>query len=301
MTLDFFITVKTLAMTKSFSKTATALHISQSTVSMRIAELERRIGKKLFLRNNHEVILTEAGTLFLSLAEQITSTFDKEMSKLTSIDLFEDRIIIGNVNSALPNFLKPIYQDFLKSYPQISVKAITNHSSHLLQMLENNEIDLAISYQAPRSSKYVSYIVLEESFCLVASPDSTLSQKGYLSAANLPQEKIILHSWGGAFNEWLYQLIPENRWFSAVISSPSFVLSLVEAGLGAAFLTESTIQNAVNAKRVNIIPFIGNPQPPLWYTYLITTPKQLARSSIRQWLSIMERHGLLWQEKNIHT
>ncbi|MDE0875635.1 MAG: LysR family transcriptional regulator, partial [Porticoccaceae bacterium] len=64
--LNAFITV---AETKSFSSAAEILHVTQSTISKRIAVLERTMGQKLFDRIARQVSLTPAGAELLPRAK----------------------------------------------------------------------------------------------------------------------------------------------------------------------------------------------------------------------------------------
>ena len=50
-----------LAETLNFSKASRELFITQSTLSQQILNLERELDQQLFIRNSHEVVLTEAG------------------------------------------------------------------------------------------------------------------------------------------------------------------------------------------------------------------------------------------------
>ena len=64
--LSYFIK---LAETLNFSTAARELFITQSTLSHQILQLEREFDQALFLRNSHEVSLTEAGEQLLPLAK----------------------------------------------------------------------------------------------------------------------------------------------------------------------------------------------------------------------------------------
>ena len=55
-----------LSKLKNFTRTAERMYVAQSTVTNRIAELENETGKKLFVRRQGGVELTEEGKLFLS-------------------------------------------------------------------------------------------------------------------------------------------------------------------------------------------------------------------------------------------
>ena len=112
-----------LARLKSFSKTAIEMNLSQSTISARVADLERELDRKMFTRNHHSVALTPAGSIFLPYAKKAVQDYEQGRWHINSIETFDDRLAIGNVNSALGNFLLPVYVDFMRAYPRISIHA----------------------------------------------------------------------------------------------------------------------------------------------------------------------------------
>ena len=59
-----------LSETLNFSVAAKELFITQSTLSQQILNLERELDQQLFIRNSHEVLLTEAGRMLLPLARE---------------------------------------------------------------------------------------------------------------------------------------------------------------------------------------------------------------------------------------
>ncbi|WP_256975891.1 LysR family transcriptional regulator [Paenibacillus sp. MY03] len=79
----------------NFTKASDHLHISQSAVTARIKALENSIGKVLFLRDNRNVTLTQAGIAFLPYAERMLHLFE-ESKLLWDPDIFRHckRIIL---------------------------------------------------------------------------------------------------------------------------------------------------------------------------------------------------------------
>ena len=71
--LEVFLAV---AHEQSFSRAAKRIHSSQPTLSEHVEELERELGKKLFVRRGREVTLTEAGRVFEPYATRIVAAVD---------------------------------------------------------------------------------------------------------------------------------------------------------------------------------------------------------------------------------
>ena len=70
-----------LSKVKNFTLAAEQLFIAQSTVTNRINELEKEVGKRLFIRGSKTVKLTEAGEIFLRYAERILECVRAQMVK----------------------------------------------------------------------------------------------------------------------------------------------------------------------------------------------------------------------------
>ena len=58
--LNYFLAI---AREESFTRAAEQLHLTQPTLSRQIAQLEEELGVKLFVRSNHNIILTEDGMI----------------------------------------------------------------------------------------------------------------------------------------------------------------------------------------------------------------------------------------------
>ena len=88
--LRYFLAV---AREESISKAAEYLHLTQPTLSRQLMDLEEELGKKLFLRGNRKVTLTEDGLLLRKRASEILSLVEKTESELRS----DDQVITGDI------------------------------------------------------------------------------------------------------------------------------------------------------------------------------------------------------------
>ena len=62
---------------ESSTKAARVLHISQPALSRQMMQLEEELGVTLFVRSNHNVVLTEDGLLLKRRAQELLSLADK--------------------------------------------------------------------------------------------------------------------------------------------------------------------------------------------------------------------------------
>ena len=86
--LTYFLTA---AREGSITKAANSLNLTQPNLSRQISNLEKEIGKKLFIRSNYSIKLTSDGVLLKKRAEEIIDMVEKTRMEFKSSD-----DIIGN-------------------------------------------------------------------------------------------------------------------------------------------------------------------------------------------------------------
>lgn len=107
-----------VAREKSFTRAAAALSISQPAVSQNIAELEKQLGTKLFERRRGEVLLTDAGQVFLSHAERILEEYSRAGDFFGSLPHSEVKISVSE--EIYSNMVVPALDAFVKVHPEVS-------------------------------------------------------------------------------------------------------------------------------------------------------------------------------------
>jgi len=90
--LEYF---QEIAKLKSISKVANNSHISQPALSQQIQKLEDSLEKKLFIRSNRGVKLTESGEIVLKYADNIIRTYNKMISDLNEQENKEIKIEVS--------------------------------------------------------------------------------------------------------------------------------------------------------------------------------------------------------------
>lgn len=139
-------TFVTLAEYRNFTRTADALFIAQSTVTNRIAELEREIGKQLFDRNKRKVTLSREGEAFLFYAKRILELQTAGIQEVNSLKKYQETYRIGTTNTIYECYLFPLIKEYMETHPEHAVKITIGHSGDLLQALQDNLLDVAYSY-----------------------------------------------------------------------------------------------------------------------------------------------------------
>lgn len=141
--LNCFISV---AQHLNFTEAAKHLYIAQSAVSYNVAELEKELNVKLFIRNTQFVSLTSAGKTLLKDAFKITSLAREAATNTQRIALGESGVLkIGFVFTPIINGMVNDFKKFFKKYPNISVHYNSYDSTTISRLLDNEELDIGFA------------------------------------------------------------------------------------------------------------------------------------------------------------
>lgn len=138
---------KTACELQNFSEAARTLHISQSTLSQQIKQLEDELDVLLFDRIGKRIIPTEAGLAFLPFASKAIT--DAEDGKQIIRDL--KGIETGSLHIGVTYSMSPLLicalNLFTKAYPKIKIHITFATSEEMLRKLEDNHLDFVLSFQ----------------------------------------------------------------------------------------------------------------------------------------------------------
>ena len=141
-TLELIKTFRAVAHKGSFSMAAQSLDVSKANVSKYVAELESRLGVRLFNRSTRTVSLTDAGHLLLERSEPLV-----EMMELTRLELQQRaRKPSGRLRITAPqglghHELPPLLSEFVRRHPDVTVSV--DLSNHMVDLVGEG-MDLAI-------------------------------------------------------------------------------------------------------------------------------------------------------------
>ena len=175
----------------SFTRAAEALNISQPALSRSIQKLEDELGQPVFERKTRSIVLTEAGTLLQSRAQQILSLIEDTKAEITD-DGESGRIRIGAIPTVAPYFLPQVLKQFSESFPAANLIVQENTTDQLLKSCTQGEIDLAI-LALPVPVKYLEVEELfEEELLLVLPLEHSLVKKKAINLADIAALPFVL-------------------------------------------------------------------------------------------------------------
>lgn len=231
----------------NFTEAAKELFVAQSAVSQQIADLEKKIGVQLFIRNKRSVKLTSAGNVLFNEAINLVKKSEEAIEKTRQAELGT----VGNLNIGFlgyteRNFLPYFIRQFRKSYPQVGLQLNQFNHGMLIEALNNGEIDIGftLSFGLDNIGGLKRKNIFTETISVVMHCEHPLANQRSIHIADLSQERFVIlnrEESPQGFNRTL--LICANNGFSpTIVSEPRLihtVLLLVDAGMGIAILPKS--------------------------------------------------------------
>ena len=182
--LRYFLTV---AREGSITGAANFLHVTQPTLSRQLKDLEQELGKKLFIRSSHSIILTDEGMLLRKRAEEIVEMVDKVEAEFSSMEetISGDVYIGGGETDAMKQIAR-VVKDLQLSYPNIRYHLYSGNEDDVTERLDKGLLDFGILIQPADLSKY-NYINIpaKDVWGVVMRKDSPLAFKDTIQAVDL--------------------------------------------------------------------------------------------------------------------
>jgi LysR family cyn operon transcriptional activator len=142
-----------VAETLNFTRAAERLHVTQSTLSHQIKQLEDELGAPLFDRAAKRVRLTEAGEMLRSHMTPALEQIDRGLQALRQPpDSITGRIRLGTTPSFNTRMVPLCVATLLSQYPTIQVTVEELAAGAITRRLASGQLDLAVSYKPNEGS-----------------------------------------------------------------------------------------------------------------------------------------------------
>ncbi|MEH7375444.1 LysR family transcriptional regulator [Neobacillus drentensis] len=182
--LRYFLTV---AREGSMTAAAEFLHVTQPTLSRQLKDLEQKLGKKLFIRSSHSIILTDEGMLLRKRSEEIIDMVDKLETEFSSMEeTISGDVFIGGGETDAMRQIARVVKDLQLSYPNIRYHLYSGNEDDVTERLDKGLLDFGILIQPADLSKYNYFnIPGKDVWGVVMRKDSPLAYKDSIQAVDL--------------------------------------------------------------------------------------------------------------------
>lgn len=268
-----------LAESLHFGRASELCHVSPSTLSRNIKQIEEDMGVALFERDNRSVSLTTQGKQFLSYARETIAQWEVlRQNMIASSDELQGEVSIFCSVTASYSFLYEILSEFRSQHPKIEIKLHTGDTALAMAKVSSGEEDIAIAAKPDSLSNDMSFKLI------------TTSELVFISASNLSKE-IAKTEW-----EEIPMILPEqgltrdrvNDWFQrqhikpkiyAQVAGHEAIVSMVSLGFGVGVVPKIVLDNSPLAGSVEVLAVA--PELPPYYVGLTALNKKLKNPLIK--------------------
>lgn len=237
----------TISEEKSLSRAAEKLMVTQPALSQQLKKLETELDARLFQRERGELVLTDAGKIYVNGARSVISIYENALRDIKNIRISGKRQITMVYNNALlPSFATQILTPFTELHGDVFLSTIDGNASIAKEYLTNSMADIAVLATKDLSHSMLEYVPLrldELKLTLPAShPCADRFEQEGVDLSCLAGERFILNQSNSYFR------ILEKEIFASYQFTPNVLCelsdldasrSMVTNGKGIAFLPKS--------------------------------------------------------------
>lgn len=285
-----------LAETLSFNRTSELCHVSPSTLSRTIQQLEAQLNNRLFERDNRTVTLTHQGNTFLGFARDIVQQWETAQESMQAdANKLKGSLSIYCSVTASYSFLFDMLKNFRAHQPDIEIKLHTGDPAQAIDRVYAGEEDIAIAAKPDILPSGVEFKRFASSKLVFISPieDKFFMPLPNESEAELWQRLPLILSERGLARQRL------NQWLRARSIKPSIyaqvagneaIVSMVSLGLGIGLVPEIVVANSPLKNKVKV--FQGQPDLKSFDVGLCVLQKRLRSPIIHSfWSQVKENVG----------
>jgi DNA-binding transcriptional LysR family regulator len=289
--LEAFLAV---ARERSFGRAARRIHLSQPTLSGHIQELERELGKTLFVRRRRDIALTEAGRVFEPHAARVSGALDDARQAVADLDgLGGGSLVVGASTTPGIYVLPRVVAEFQRRYPRIELALHIANSGAIEQWVRADELDLGVvgGHVLGPGERCVAAGLVDE-LVLITAARHRWARRGRVSRHDLPGERLLVREPGSATRQVMERALQQAGITMAgalELNHTEAIKQYVMAGLGVAFVSGYAVRTEVRARQLAAVRVPG--LRIRRHFHVIHAERRTLAASGRAFLSVLEAHA----------
>ncbi|NBB12346.1 LysR family transcriptional regulator [Pseudomonas sp. SLFW] len=170
--------IDTLARTRNMHAAALHMNLSQPAVSKMLREIERLLGFDLFERLPRNMPPTALGEHVVRYAQIALNDANKFVDQISSLrEGGHGFLKVGAIFAATAVVLPSAIVQLKQRWPLLSIEIVEQTSDHLMEMLEDKKLDLAVARYTNENQQqvYDFKALAPEPFCMVVNSQHPLN------------------------------------------------------------------------------------------------------------------------------
>ncbi len=258
MNIDLARTFLEIVETGNFNKAAERLHVTQSTVSMRIRALEDELGRPLFVRSKAGTELTSAGTQFRRYATTLVRVWEQARQEIALPPGYKTVLNVGGQFSLWDRLLAQWIPWMRTALPEVALRAEVGLSENMMRQLSEGMLDVGVMYSpASRPGLHIEKL-LEERLIMVSTRRRSLTEW---------DENYTFVDWGPEFRQAHSRSFPDLKTPAVSVSLGALGLQYILSYGGTGYFPMRVVRTYLAAGRLFEIAGAPEFRRPAWLVY----------------------------------
>jgi DNA-binding transcriptional LysR family regulator len=243
-----------VAETRSFSRAAEKLFITQPAISKRIATLEHSLDCQLFDRLGKTVQLTQAGKALIPSYQRILAEIDESKRIISTLRTqVSGHLKFGTSHHIGLHRLPPMLRQYTNQYPDVELDIQFMDSEQAAALILKGSIELALitlpdNIEPPLTTIPVWTDIME----IVVAKDHVLAKQKYVTLKQLIEYGVLLQSQSTHTRDIIDQALKLQSNIKIIMESNYLetIKAMIQNGLGWGVLPESMIDDSLHKLRM---------------------------------------------------
>ncbi len=240
----------------SFTKAATALHVTQPTISDQVKALEQRYNVILFERRGHHITLTSVAQALLEITQRQFSLEAEAEQLLTAAKGLAQGLL--RVSADAPYHVVPLLGRFNRLHPGIRLTLDFGNSTKVLDALFERHTDIAVLPNIGHDHRLFSTLIRRDKLVAFVPKGHEWAGKRSLPLVALAEQRLVLREHGSTTRAVFEHALQQSGITMGPvmeIGSREGVREAVAAGLGIGIVGATEFGND---RRLHAINLQGN-------------------------------------------
>jgi DNA-binding transcriptional LysR family regulator len=259
---------------RHFTRAATRVHLTQSSLSSSIRALEQELGGDLFVRSTRQVELTEAGRALLGPARRAVDAAEDARDAVAAVrGLVRGRLAIGAIQTVSPLDLPGLLARLHRRHPAIVLRVRLAGVGSLVRETADGELELAIVDLplGPQGDRVRARAIGAESLQLAVAADDPLAHRSRVRLIDLADRDFVEYRPDSSLRlsiERACQAVGLQRRMVCEVDTLVDLVDLVALGVGVSLLPPAAISNS-RGRAVGLAT-----DPPIPRELMLVTPRE---------------------------
>ena len=239
----------------SFAIAAEKLHISQSSFSKRLGELEARVGRPLFDRTGRRAVLTAHGAALLPQVRSLLNQADELAARMGGDSTVRGRCRFGVGEIAASSWLPKLVSCLRERCPELTLEPYVDLGMELEAKVISGKLDAAMIGRKSTHPSLDSVLLAEVEYVWVAAP--AMVKEGRMAEEMVQDVPVVSMSRHAGSTRILDAWRQESRAVVVdLVESNSMVTmaGLVSAGLAIGYLPRGWLRPLLRKRVLKIVP-----------------------------------------------